>query len=134
MKQTNVCHNGFMSSNWSLGFVECSIVNLAEKKIEKGPINLRSICKNDRRKNFWHKELHHKLVQLTNGKQYWRPDRQKLVQMTKKIAQSPIMKKKLFRKKTSSKNHLGHVVSSFDKTADCFLMKPLTFSLKVRKR
>ena len=100
---------------------------LGWKKIEQRPIKLRSITENDGRKTFWRKEFHHKLVQLTIRKQYWRPDRQKLVERTKKARSKPNdeIKKRTFSKKTSSKNHLGHVVSSLDKPVDCFLEKSL---------
>ena len=35
IKQTKVCQNGLKSSNWSLGPVDCSVVNLAGKSSNK---------------------------------------------------------------------------------------------------
>ena len=44
-----------------------------------------------------------------------------------KVAQCPMMKKRTFSKKTSSKNLLGYVISKCDKFADCFFDKKTLF-------
>ena len=55
-----------------------------------------------------------------------------------KVAQCPMMKKRTFSKKYSSKNLLGYVVSKFDKFADCFfdektVISPFNFGRKWKK-
>ena len=56
-----------------------------------------------------------------------------------KVAQCPMMKKRTFSKKYSSKNLLGYVVSKFDKFADCFfdektVISPFNFGRKWKKK
>ena len=89
---------------------------LGWKNFEQRPIILRSMSKNDGKKIFWRKEFHHKLVQLTNRKQYWQRDRQTSVEMTKNCRSMPNDEKeeKLCQKKFSAKHPLGYVVSRID--------------------
>ena len=125
-----LCQNKVMSSKWSFRLVESSVVNLAERKFERRLVIFGWLSKNDVKKNFWQKFFHHKLVILTNRKQYWQRDRQISVEMTEKIRSMPNaeIEKELFRKKKfSAKNLLGPVVSHFDNAADCFPKKPWFF-------
>ena len=96
-----LCQNEVMSSNWSFGLVESSVVNLAEKKFERRLIIFGWMSKNVVKKIFWQNFFHHKLVILTNRKQYWQRDRQISVEMTEKIRSMPNaeIEKELFRKK-----------------------------------
>ena len=48
-----LCQNEVMSSKWSFGLVESSVVNLAEKKFGRRLIIFGWMSKNDVKKNFW---------------------------------------------------------------------------------
>ena len=94
------------------------------KKFEQRLINLRSMSVIDGEKIIRQKFFHHKLIELTNRKQYWHLDGQNFVEMTYKSCSMPNdEKKELFQKKTSSKNVLGYVVSKCHKFADCIFDK-----------
>ena len=102
---------------------------LGWKNFEQRPINLRSISKYDWRKKVWTKVFSQqtdlidiqKAVRTTGPTNFRRNDRKNSLNAQWWI------KQRTFSKKTSSKNHLGHVVSSFDKLADCFSEKSPNF-------
>ena len=98
-----LCQNEVMSSNWSFGLVESSVVNLAAKKFGRRLIISGWMSKNDVKKNFWQNFFHNNLVWLTNRKQYWQLDRQISVEMTEKVRSMPNaeIEKELFPKKNS---------------------------------
>ena len=98
-----LCQNKVMTSKWSLGLVESSVVNLAEKKFERRLIIFGWMSKNDVKKIFDKNFVHHKLVLLTNRKQYWQRDRQTSVEMTENVRSMPNaeIEKELFWKKNS---------------------------------
>ena len=112
-----------MSSKWSFGLVECSFVNLAEKILNKDQYFCDQ-CPKMMGKNFWQKIFQHKLVYLTNRKQYWQRDRQTSVEMTGKCcSMTDDEKEEKLCQKNSAKHPPGHVVSSCDKPSDCFSTK-----------
>ena len=97
------------------------------KKIEQRPIKLRSITENDGRKNFLTKRISPQTGAIDKQKAVLtaRPTKVSRKDWKSSLKAKWWNKKRTFSKKTSSKNHLGHVVSSLDKPVDCFLEKSL---------
>ena len=122
--KTDVCPQIDPSDSWKA--VSSTVPKKFWTKTDKFAINVQKWCE---KKVFDKKNFHHKLVQLRNRKQYWQSDQQEFVELTKKLAQCPMMKwkKDFFSKKNSSTDLLGHNVSSFDNAADCCPKKSLEF-------
>ena len=70
-KHTKKFQSRCLSSKWSFGLLERSVVHLAEKKFEQTLINLRSMSENNGENIFDEDSFRHKLAKLTNRKQYW---------------------------------------------------------------
>ena len=113
-----------MSSNWSLAFVECSVVNLAEKKIEKGPINLRWKCKNDRRKNFLTQRFAPQTCAIDKRKAILTARPTKVSTNDKKTRSKPNNEKKTFPKKLLQKIILDTWLAVLTKLLTVFWKKP----------
>ena len=117
-----LCQKKVMSSKWSFGLVESSVVNLAEKKFERrlkifgwmSKIDVKKIFD----KNFFTTNWSYRQTESSTDKG---TDKFSWKWQTK-VDQCPMMKKRTFSKKTSQ-NLLGHVVIKCDKFADCFFDK-----------
>ena len=121
IKQTKVCQNGLKSSNWSLGPVDCSVVNLAEKKSNKD-WSFYDQCPKMIGKKYLRNFFSPQTGQIDKQKAALTTDREIFVEMTYKNRSKPNDEKNNFFKKNLHKI-FGHVVSSCDKFADCFSTK-----------
>ena len=122
MKQTKICQNVLSFVKLILWTRKRQCRQLGRKKFEQRLINLRSMSviygEKKLDKTFfttnWSNQQTESSTDIGTDKisSKWHT----------KVAQCPMMKKRTFLKK-SSQNLLGHVVSSCDKFADCFLTK-----------
>ena len=101
-KQTETFQSRCLSSKWSFGLLESSVVHLAEKNSNKD-WSICDRCPKYWGKNIWRNFFYHNPAKLTNRKQHWKRTDKFPSKWHTKVAQCPMMKKRTFSKKNLHK-------------------------------